>query len=179
MVYVCLLRGVNVGGNNLVSMKELSHVLLEKGFTHVKTYINSGNIIFESSKSKTQCEDEIHQLILDIFQVDSKVLVLSKDEMTQVVKMIPSHFQNDDNFKSDVLFYYPNFNHDWIKVFHFREGIDEVVLLNNALIHGTLRINQTKSALMKIIGTELYFHVTIRNVNTARKLVDILNLEYN
>lgn len=174
MIYVCLLRGINVGGNNKVSMKELAMHLEKSGFLRIKTYINSGNIIFESSKTKIECDMIIHNLIMNQFNVDSKVLILTKEEFLHISKAIPSHFQNDDQFKSDVLFYYPNIDQRWIDDLQFREGIDEVIKLENALIHGTTRDNQSKSALMKIIGTKLYFYVTIRNVNTVRKLNEIL-----
>ena len=48
MKYVALLRGINVGGNNKVSMTELKTCLEEAGFENVSTYINSGNVLFES-----------------------------------------------------------------------------------------------------------------------------------
>ena len=47
-VFVALLRGVNVGGNNIVSMRELKESFEELGFAQVSTYINSGNVIFTS-----------------------------------------------------------------------------------------------------------------------------------
>ena len=46
MVYVALLRGVNVGGANKVDMKELKNVFEAAGMTSAKTYINSGNVVF-------------------------------------------------------------------------------------------------------------------------------------
>jgi uncharacterized protein (DUF1697 family) len=49
MTYVALLRGINVGGNNKVEMKKLKTTFETLGFTSVVTYINSGNIIFNTS----------------------------------------------------------------------------------------------------------------------------------
>lgn len=63
---------------------------------------------------------------------------------------------------------------DLIDELTFKEGIDEVIMCDRALIHGTLRVNQTRSALLKIVGTKFYFHVTIRNVNTVRKMKELL-----
>lgn len=60
MVYVCLLRGINVGGNNKVSMKELKVLMESHGFFNVETYINSGNIIFESDSDIHDIELKIH-----------------------------------------------------------------------------------------------------------------------
>jgi len=51
MKYIALLRGINVGGNNKVSMTDLRTCFEDIGFTNVRTYINSGNIFFESSET--------------------------------------------------------------------------------------------------------------------------------
>ena len=48
MIYIALLRGVNVGGNNKIDMKQLKSAFVEAGFSDVITYINSGNVIFSS-----------------------------------------------------------------------------------------------------------------------------------
>lgn len=50
MTYVALLRGINVGGTNTVSMKELRDVFVEAGMTAAKTYINSGNVVFSTRR---------------------------------------------------------------------------------------------------------------------------------
>ena len=51
MQYIALLRGVNVGGNNKISMRELKEAFIEYGFSRVETYINSGNILFSSEET--------------------------------------------------------------------------------------------------------------------------------
>lgn len=174
MIYVCLLRGINVGGNNKVSMKELKVLMESHGFFNVETYINSGNIIFESDSDIHDIELKIHNLIFENLNVDSKVLILTKTDFIKIANSIPAHFKNDDSYKADVLFYYPDINMDLIDELTFKEGIDEVIMCDCALIHGTLRVNQTRSALLKIVGTKFYFHVTIRNVNTVRKMKELL-----
>lgn len=64
MRYIALLRGINVGGNNKVSMGELKQAFESLGFTNVSTYINSGNVIFDSRETNEvklvrMCEDSI------------------------------------------------------------------------------------------------------------------------
>lgn len=54
MIYIALLRGINVGGNNKVAMLELRSVFEQAGMKNVTTYINSGNVIFESELSKNK-----------------------------------------------------------------------------------------------------------------------------
>ena len=51
--YALLVRGINVGGKNKVVMAQLRQELAELGLENVETYINSGNIFFDSSKVRT------------------------------------------------------------------------------------------------------------------------------
>jgi len=84
--YNILLRGVNVGGKNLLPMKKLAADLEESGFEGVKTYIQSGNIVLKSAKDP---EQEIGSLILDKFGFIPDVLVLSNNEFTCAVSENP------------------------------------------------------------------------------------------
>lgn len=75
--YIILLRGVNVGGKNLLPMKELKILLEGSGFKSVKTYIQSGNIVLMSTKNP---ENDVGALINTKFGFTPEVLVLSKSE---------------------------------------------------------------------------------------------------
>ena len=57
--YALLVRGINVGGKNRVVMAQLRQELAELGLENVETYINSGNIFFDSSKARTQLVEKI------------------------------------------------------------------------------------------------------------------------
>ncbi|HAX03823.1 MAG: hypothetical protein A2Y45_08110 [Tenericutes bacterium GWC2_34_14] len=174
MNYVCLLRGINVGGNSKVSMKELKSILEAHGYKKVLTYINSGNLIFESLLSTLEIQVEIKQLILTHFSVNTQVLIIEQKKFKVIASQIPNYFQNDDKYKADIIFYYQNLNHELIDQLSFRVGIDDVIYLDDALIHGVKREHQTKSGLMKIVGTQVYQSITIRNVNTVRKIAELL-----
>ena len=77
--YIILLRGVNVGGNNLLSMKELKTLLEDDGFEKVRTYIQSGNIVLMGDKHP---EIAIAALIQANFHFCPELLVLSTDELS-------------------------------------------------------------------------------------------------
>ena len=65
MKYIALLRGINVGGNNKVEMKKLKDVFEALGFKNVSTYINSGNVIFETNETEmVKIVEKIEQAIL-------------------------------------------------------------------------------------------------------------------
>lgn len=175
MKYVCLLRGINVGGNNKVSMNILKEKLKEAGFNQVCTHINSGNIIFDSNLNEKEISLLVEKIIKDTFNVNSKTLIISKPNYMDIASKIPPHFKNDDGFKADVLFYYDGVTKEMIDGLKIKPEIEEVIYLDYALIYGIKRSNQSKSSLIKFIGTPFYHKVTIRNVNTTRRLVELLN----
>ena len=59
MTYIALLRGINVGGNNRFPMKDLSGIVAKCGGTRVRTYIQSGNVIFDSARERSMMEPEL------------------------------------------------------------------------------------------------------------------------
>ena len=63
MKYVLLLRGINVGGRNKVSMADLKDAIASLGYENVITYINSGNIIFNSTENIGVVNDKISQIV--------------------------------------------------------------------------------------------------------------------
>ena len=66
--YIALLRGINVGGNNIIKMVDLKLAFEEMEFSNVKTYIQSGNVIFSSDrKNKVELTDEIEKKLLEKF----------------------------------------------------------------------------------------------------------------
>src|SRR6185503_17007893 len=103
--YVALLRGINVGGNAMVSMKELKACFEGLGFEDVVTYINSGNIIFKDRRTDTA---KLVQLIETGIRahrgMDIRVLVKSLDDMTAICRKIPREWVTDQEMRTDVMF---------------------------------------------------------------------------
>ncbi len=173
--FVGLFRGINVGGNHKVDMKTLKSVMENDDYIDVKTYINSGNVIFRSNILKTDVHQKrLEELLRKHFDVESKVLVLTKNHFNEIACMIPKHFENDDSFKADVLFYFDEITSLDIDSIPINKGFVETVYLNKALICGVNRTDQGKSGLDKIVGKKVYQLLTIRNVNTVRKIQALL-----
>ena len=80
-IYIALLRGINVGGHKKVPMTELRDLLSNSGFQNVQTYIQSGNVVFQSSKNVSTLEKEIQKLIFNHFGFDVSVIVKTDDEL--------------------------------------------------------------------------------------------------
>ncbi len=88
--HVALLRGVNVGGKNKLPMKELAALFEDEGCGRVRTYIQSGNVVFEASPNlAAMLPDEIADRIAERFGVRSPVLLRTADELRRVVANSP------------------------------------------------------------------------------------------
>jgi len=97
--HAALLRGINVGSHNRVSMPELRAVMAGLGHTGVATYIQSGNAVFTSDETDTtKLADELQQAIADQLGVDCGVVVVTRDELQQVIDDNP--FPDEDNPKA-------------------------------------------------------------------------------
>src|SRR5215208_2293265 len=104
-VFVALLRGVNVGGNNMISMSSLKKSFETMGFKDVVTYINSGNIIFNSTQADARkLESKIEQMLSRDYQLDSKVVVRSFSEMEKLVQSLPRNWTGDSSWRYNVIF---------------------------------------------------------------------------
>ena len=97
--YVALLRGINVGGHKKVPMAILRELLTETGFQNVQTYIQSGNVVLQSSEENTKAiESKIHKAIQSHFQFDVSVLVKAKQELELIFNNCP--FEEEKKVKS-------------------------------------------------------------------------------
>src|ERR1041385_2897941 len=103
--YVALLRGINVGGKALVKMADLKATFEKAGFSNVSTYINSGNVIFESdSLPNTKL---LEQTLLTIFTLPIRVVVLSYKEYKKVIDDAPPNWKKTPNLRCYIAFVIP------------------------------------------------------------------------
>ena len=87
--YLALLRAVNVGGKNKVTMSILKQEMQTKGFQNVITYINSGNILFDSEFSKEHNTDILRSIIKDSFNLDIDVIIVSTKDLEESLSFVP------------------------------------------------------------------------------------------
>lgn len=176
MIYVALLRGINVGGNNLINMKALRQSFEKAGMKSVRSYINSGNIIFEHPVFEVQ--DLVNRLEAAIqadFHLSIKVLIRSFDQFQMLMQQLPETWKNDAEMKSDVLFLWDDINQaEILQELKIKPEIDTVHYVDGALLWSIKKSNRTKSGLQKLIGHPLYKKMTIRNINTTRKIFELM-----
>lgn len=173
---MALLRGVNVGGKNKVNMKELKATFEDAGMTSVRTYINSGNAIFTTAgRRQLRLADTLEDAIARRFGFRIDLLVRDLKNMRAVVKAIPPGWKNDDTTKCDVMFLWDAVARPSIlKQLQVKPDIDDVRYAAGAIIWRADRNGLTRSGMMKLVGTDLYKQMTIRNVNTTRRLLELM-----
>lgn len=176
--YLILLRGINVGGKNKVSMAELKKCLEDRGFENVTTFIASGNVIVDSKKSAAAVKDEIEKFLPECFKLDSeliKVLVLSEKQLEAVVKNRPKGFGDEpEKYYSDAIFLMDITAKEAMPIFTPREGVDAVWPGEGVVYSQRLGAERTKSRLGRITVSPLYKSLTIRSWNTTTKLLALM-----
>src|SRR5215469_9663989 len=87
--YIAMLRGINVSGHKIIRMERLRAVFEELGFAHVKTYVQSGNVIFETNEPPSGLAAKIERKIQAEFGFEVPVLTKSAKELKDIVKHNP------------------------------------------------------------------------------------------
>ncbi|MHA6482512.1 DUF1697 domain-containing protein [Paenibacillus sp. strain BS8-2] len=176
MIYVALLRGINVGGNNKIDMKALKATFERLELQHVTTYINTGNIIFEDrAHSAKKLSELLEEAISADFGLTIRVMVRTLDEISTIMTALPEHWANNQEMKSDVLYLWDEINHaNVLESLTIKPDIDRVIYVPGAILWSYDRENAGRSGMNKIIGSKVYAQTTVRNVNTARKIFDLM-----
>lgn len=176
MKFIALLRGINVGGNNKVSMPELRQCFEEAGFKNVITYINSGNVIFETDTTNEATLVQIcEQAIEERFGFRVVCAVISAVELRDALRHTPKWWGNDNTVKHNAIFVIaPKTTKDIMKEVGEAKPEYENVEAHGPIIFWSAPVetfNRTRYS--KIVGTKAYQSITIRNANTTKKLLEL------
>lgn len=174
MKYIALLRGINVGGNNKVSMAELKECFESLGFKNVSTYINSGNVLFESSeKNKVELVKQCEDIIESHYGFHVVCSVITAIELADAIKNAPKWWGLPGTDKHNALFVIaPATAEEIMEEVGEAKPEYEKVAARGPVIFWTAQFKTFgRTRYSKIVGTKAYQSITIRNANTARKLV--------
>jgi uncharacterized protein (DUF1697 family) len=149
---IALLRGINVGGHNKIKMDELKRLFESLGLQKVKTYIQSGNVLFESNdKAKALCQ-RIEREIATGFGYSINVMLRTAGEMDQIIKDCPyrpEHLLEGESIHVCFLSHYPS-----------QEAIDRVMAFTN----------ENEDCHIKGREVYLFFRESIRHSKLAKQL---------
>jgi uncharacterized protein (DUF1697 family) len=176
--YVALLRGINVGGNNLIKMTELKSCFEKQGFRDVSTYIQSGNVLFTpGAGARAKLVPKIEAAIEKTFGCKAGVVLRSAKEMRDIVENAPRGFGSQpQKYRYDVLFLKsPLTAAAVLKIAPTKEGVDQAFSGTGVLYFSRLISKATQSKLSRLASMPIYQSITVRNWNTTTKLVRMLD----
>jgi uncharacterized protein (DUF1697 family) len=176
-LYVALLRGINVGGKNLIRMPALKAAFETAGFENVSTYIQSGNVLFEAPDADSaKLTKRIEKMLAEAFNYVPTVVVRSRRQMRAVVDRAPKGFGSQPaKYLYDVVFLKePLTARAAIKQLSMNPGVDQAWAGTCVLYLSRLKARASSSRLNKVASLPIYANITIRNWNTTTKLLRLM-----
>lgn len=171
--YLALFRGINIGGHNKVAMRELALLLEEVGCSNIRTYIQSGNVIFDTiNRSRSTISQEISHSMLKRFGFEPKVMLLTAAELQDAIAHNP--FPSTDGKALHVLFLeaHPD-NPDLERLSALKKNSEEFKLGDKVFyLYGPEGVGRSKLAMN--VERCLGVTTTGRNWNTVSRLASML-----
>lgn len=178
-VYAALFRAVNVSGHNVIKMEYLRKLMEANGFLNVETYIQSGNVVFETPETdKGKIARDIEVLLYKEYGYDVGMFILDKAELAKAIENNP--YTGKEPEPSGVKKYFVAFLSDEVS----REGIDKMNKYNRSddvfkAIGKVMYLKLSQSAADSklsnaFIEAKLNCKATTRNWNTTLKILDMM-----
>ena len=159
----------------MVSMANLKRCFEQLGFSDVKTYINSGNVVFNTEQGDAEVLATRIQTALDqVFEPGIRVLVKSYEALQRLASAIPADWANDSTAKCDVLFLWPEIDTpDLLSTLPIDPDLEDVRHIPGAVLWHIDRSQVATSRMARLTGSKIYRQMTVRNVNTVRRLLEL------
>lgn len=178
--YIALLRGINVGGNKIIKMLDLKAMFRTLGFENVRTYIQSGNVVFESDEgSESLLTGVIERKIHEVFGFEVSVIIRTLAEMENVIANDPFQLSEPEEFKRWYVTFLPaEPSADALdKLRTYENGPDKVRFVGREM-YVLYEVSVSQSPLFKVpFDRILGMTITARNWNTVNKLVTMGRME--
>lgn len=176
--YVALLRGINIGKKNKVPMTELKKGFEQLAFEEVKTYLNSGNVIFSSNENDTKkFTNQIEEMIKKQFNLDIPVFVISKEALEDILQNAPQWWGEDNKeIYDNLIFIMPpaKFFDVYNEIGEPKKELEMIENYKNAIFWSFSRKDYHKTNWWsKTASANISLKLTIRTANTIKKIVNI------
>ena len=174
--YIALLRGVNVGGKNKISMPQLKRDLEERGFERVITYINSGNVIFDSGFSEDAAKIACETVIFESFGLEIAVCIISACELREALANVPDWWNNGGESKHNAIFVIPLAGAEEVcaGVGEVKPEYERVAFYGRLIFWSAPLATFSHTRWSKVTKNKAAYNaITIRNANTALKLLEL------
>ena len=171
MKYVALLRGINVGKGPRVPMKTLRALFEGLGLSDVVTYLNSGNVVFDSALNASDLTRLIGDELERTFGEKIPTLVKTSAEMIEIAESIPSEWRSDERQQTYVAYLFSDVDKpSLVSELPVKRQFLSIYYVRGAIVWNIKRKDYNRSQITKIVGHSSYARMTTRNVNTARTL---------
>ena len=178
--YIALLRGVNVGGKNKISMPELKLTFEEHGFKNVITYINSGNILFDCDLEEIAVKTTCETLIQRCFDLPIPVGIITADELHEALSKTPEWWDNDPKSKHNAIFTILPMTAEEVckQVGKVKPEYEKCTYYGKIMFWSAPIMTFSRTQLSKIVQNKaMHNAITIRNANTVKKLANLCERE--
>lgn len=166
-----------MGGKALIKMAELKTCFEQTGFTNVRTYINSGNVLFETSgKTAMALASQIESCIEKQFSLPVRVVVIDQPSYEAMLDSAPAGYGDKEGWKYNVLFLIPPYDINEIvsDIGELKPDIESMTIGDGVIFQELLFTSFGKTTGGKLASRSSYQKMTVRNWNTARKLRSLL-----
>ncbi|MNO41801.1 hypothetical protein D3C76_319800 [compost metagenome] len=171
--YIALLRGINVGGNKIIKMQALKAMFESLGYGRVRTYIQSGNVVFESGESAgAELEAAISAGIRDTFGFDVSVIIRTLEELEAAIAANPFELPAQEDYKRLYVSFLAKAPSEEAleKLRPYADGADKLCVIGKEL-YTLYEVSVSQSSLFKVpLDKLLGTSITARNWNTVNKL---------
>ncbi len=174
--FLALLRGVNVGGKNVIAKNALKRCFEDLGFSSVRTYIQSGNILFRSDRTRVEALTEaIQHGLSDRFSYAARAVVLSHGNYRSAVRAAPDAWGHDDAQRHNALFTLTGITPKRVlaRLPSPKTDVETVTAGPGVIFWSVSREHVTRSTWIKLPASPVYQQVTARNHNTVFKLLEL------
>lgn len=181
MKYLALLRGINVGGRSLIKMADLRACFETSGFQDVSTYIQSGNVIFSAvaPSSKQELKQRIETALQEQFGMSILVAVFTHHDWQTIVQQAPKWWGERQDWKHNLLIML-----DPVPVDRVLAGIGSIkpdiesIEAGNGVLYQSMSLKLFgRTTTGKLASQPIYKQMTIRNYNTTKKLLALLETD--
>ena len=174
--FVALLRGVNVGGKNMIAMSSLKASFERMRLRDVATYINSGNVLFKAAEADARkLEKRLEAMLARDHRLECKVVVRSFLEMSRLVESLPATWTGDKEWRYNVIFLRHTIDSEHlVRDLQAKPDIEEVLYRPGTLLWSAHVRHITRTAMLRLPGQRIYQDMTVRNLNTTRKLHQLM-----
>jgi uncharacterized protein (DUF1697 family) len=174
--WIVLLRGINVGGNNVIPMAQLRAAFEEMGFEHPVTYIQSGNVLVDTRERPTGTEvRKIERGLSERFAYQARVVVRTSAQLGEVVRDVPAEWDpSDRTTRHNVIFLADGASPgDLVNGLALDPARESAWVGRHAVYWSAPLATITRTAMLKLSAHPLYPEMTVRNLRTTLKLHEL------